>query len=904
MARGVKLDRADWTLVQYASGAPDSSTKGNIYINSNNGTLYTRRNEEASWSTISGGGTSDHGALTGLSDDDHSQYALLLGRVGGQTLRGGTAAGNDLTLVSTSNATKGYVFLGAETNAYFEDIGKLNITIPDTENSSCAAFTQNDSTNNPNALDITKEGSGYSIFLSSSGSQAQSIWSDKAITIGGSASPDGVNLHSTVTGGTASIEILANSTDSGAEVSLGSLGSGDLATVAISSSGTSNIAPCYVSIDATNAGSDIAYVILGHDNTDEIRFNNTDLNGSTWTQQYAVVSDTSTEWNTYKSNFGEVSIVNAINQAYSAGGASVLDDLSDVSTAGATEDQVLAYNSSSGTWTPATLSGGGGVTLDGAYDYGGAGSGRSIDVDSGAIALTVSDTDNNAALDITQNDTTNNPNALQITKEGTGHSVFLTSAGSQAQSVYSDKSLVVASAAELRLTDSGNSGSSWTQAYTLLSDGSNAEWNTFETNFGEVSIFNALNQAYASGVTLDGAYDYGGAGSGRSIDVDSGAVALTVSDTDNNAALAVTQNDATNDPDAVQITNAGSGYALKITQDGSSTSGIYLTTSGSTPQQIYSDQQLTVGTTSARTAIDGSFGGLILEDLPTTGMSYIEINATSADDTGMISIIADGSTGSQNGIIEIEALGADTSGDNYIKILSDNHAGTDDSFIIIDADGGGTNSVRIGTSTYGSLNEIRFYDVGNDGSTWTQSYVLLTDGSNSEWNNFETNFGEVSIFNALNQLSGAVGGSLALNDLSDVSTGGATQDQVIAYNSSTGTWSPATISGSGSGWTTSENVDVDTGTENVDTFDPDGDGAVLWYYSVQNGANHRAGTVTACWDDSAGTAEYNDVSTSDIGDTSPLSLAVDMTGGSGTVRLRATATTDNWIVKVARAEIL
>jgi len=59
-----------------------------------------------------GGGTLDHGsALTGLSDDDHTQYLLLAGRAGGQIIVGGTAASNNLTFSTTSNVTKGkYVF--------------------------------------------------------------------------------------------------------------------------------------------------------------------------------------------------------------------------------------------------------------------------------------------------------------------------------------------------------------------------------------------------------------------------------------------------------------------------------------------------------------------------------------------------------------------------------------------------------------------------------------------------------------------------------------------------------------------------------------------------------------------------------------------------------------------------
>lgn len=49
------------------------------------------------------------------STDIYADYAYLPGRSGGQTLNGGTAAGDDLTLRSTSNATKGNLFFGAST---------------------------------------------------------------------------------------------------------------------------------------------------------------------------------------------------------------------------------------------------------------------------------------------------------------------------------------------------------------------------------------------------------------------------------------------------------------------------------------------------------------------------------------------------------------------------------------------------------------------------------------------------------------------------------------------------------------------------------------------------------------------------------------------------------------------
>lgn len=55
----------------------------------------------------------DHGAdVTGLGDDDHTQYALLAGRSGGQALVGGTGANDGLTIRGSSNATPGTVSVG------------------------------------------------------------------------------------------------------------------------------------------------------------------------------------------------------------------------------------------------------------------------------------------------------------------------------------------------------------------------------------------------------------------------------------------------------------------------------------------------------------------------------------------------------------------------------------------------------------------------------------------------------------------------------------------------------------------------------------------------------------------------------------------------------------------------
>jgi len=80
------------------------------------------------------------------------------------------------------------------------------------------------------------------------------------------------------------------------------------------------------------------------------------------------------------------------------------------------------------------------------------------------------------------------------------------------------------------------------------------------------SIVGALNEAMAAVVatTLDQAYDGGGAGVGRTITADSGAVEITVSDNSANAGLIITQSDVTTNPNAVEIVNVGTGASLSL----------------------------------------------------------------------------------------------------------------------------------------------------------------------------------------------------------------------------------------------------------------------------------------------------------------------------------------------------
>lgn len=94
-----------------ADPAPVANT-GYVYTKDLAGvtTLYFENDAGTTFNLLAGM-VADHGLLTGLLDDDHTQYALLAGRAGGQFFNGGTAASENLVLESTAHATKGIISL-------------------------------------------------------------------------------------------------------------------------------------------------------------------------------------------------------------------------------------------------------------------------------------------------------------------------------------------------------------------------------------------------------------------------------------------------------------------------------------------------------------------------------------------------------------------------------------------------------------------------------------------------------------------------------------------------------------------------------------------------------------------------------------------------------------------------
>ena len=89
------------------------------------------------------------------------------------------------------------------------------------------------------------------------------------------------------------------------------------------------------------------------------------------------------------------------------------------------------------------------------------------------------------------------------------------------------------------------------------------------------------------------------------------------------------------------------------------------------------------------------------------------------------------------------------------------------------------------------------------------------------------------------------------------------------------------------------NTDVDTGTETVANVAIATYTAAFFDFVIKKTTNVRSGTVYACHDGT--NVEFTETSTQDLGDTSDVTLSVDISGGN--MRLRATTTSDDWSVK-------
>lgn len=95
-----------------------------------------------------------------------------------------------------------------------------------------------------------------------------------------------------------------------------------------------------------------------------------------------------------------------------------------------------------------------------------------------------------------------------------------------------------------------------------------------------------------------------------------------------------------------------------------------------------------------------------------------------------------------------------------------------------------------------------------------------------------------------------------------------------------------------------QNTDIDTGTETVDSFSVAASRGAIWFYNIYKGSNQRTGVITSGWLSGGSSISTSEDSVSDIGDTSDVSIDVDL--DSGSIRLRVTAASDDWVINGLR----
>lgn len=155
--------------------------------------------------------------------------------------------------------------------------------------------------------------------------------------------------------------------------------------------------------------------------------------------------------------------------------------------------------------------------------------------------------------------------------------------------------------------------------------------------------------------------------------------------------------------------------------------------------------------------------------------------------------------------------------------------------------------------------------------------------------NFTVSSGAVTSNNiSINGTNVTLGGTRNIT-LAQITTQGATTTDQVTFDG--GAIIHGVLHSSGS------NTDVDTGTEVVATFSTGSYDAAFFDYVVKKTTNYRAGTVTAVWEAGTSNVEFTDVSTNDLGSTADVVFSVDTLAGN--VRLKATAASDNWIIKTS-----
>lgn len=477
---------------------------------------------------------------------------------------------------------------------------------------------------------------------------------------------------------------------------------------------------------------------------------------------------------------------------------------------------------------------GGGGTLDQAYDFGGAGAGRSITANSGAVEITVPDTSNNAGLIINQNDVTNNQSAIEIITASQFHWPEVELYNSTVAAAGQDGYLGI-----LRFygEDSASNKQEFANMNVYLSDNtSGAEKAAYNFN---ATIGGSLRSVASFGLNGLNGITVGSSVVGAGVVQSAGNQDLILQ-TGNSTTGSITITDGANGN--ISLAPNGTGEVHVKSSAGGTDFYVYDSTAASFVSLYNTATSADVwafaagGSQGGITVSDGATGVYLRENNAGTTGPYIELYHNSAtpaanDYVGEIAFYGEDSAGAKTkyGSITTKIVST-TSGD----VFSD---------IIFSTPRSGGFSERIGISN-GALYPVTSALVGLGTNTKQFLGLYLSEGAQINWDN-----GDLTLTQTGNRLTVA-GGNLDLETGGNILVNNANPKRSLVLSASGG--NPTTTSGCASP------VKVEAGTNDIDyyvlDFDTTTEERAFWNVVMPD--NWDGGTVTAqfYWTNASGSS--------------------------------------------------
>lgn len=335
----------------------------------------------------------------------------------------------------------------------------------------------------------------------------------------------------------------------------------------------------------------------------------------------------------------------------------------------------------------------------------------------------------------------------------------------------------------------------WANKYWNLATENAADWNTFKTNFGEISILEAFNALYsgASGFT-PGSIIFAGSG---------GELSENYSQfryLDNGLYMEVGDSTASTNIN-IRSLGTGSNFNLLSSAQGGTASGTF------TVQSVSSGSTLTLkatgstssaklwaenATTSSRIGCDGLGFIDFWVDYTTLSTPALRFNyyfgAAITVFTPIFNILNEQTT--ENASNRMFARSTAGTATNTLEALGNTAATTQ--IITTVPDGNGTCNIVVNSAdTSGGYSRINLQAIYNGGASeiflredgirfddlnrtgWTQTYLKLSD-SPTGWSNYKTQFGEVGLLEAIYAASQTGGGGIPAHNDTTGKQGGTT----------------------------------------------------------------------------------------------------------------------------------